>query len=216
MKNYSNYYDINTSEKITHDGLFLLERSLEGYAGYEVLINDDYTSKVLMYQKWDSNGEGKKVIGRIEDIERGNLINHDDEYWLVITKPEDNRIYRKAEVRLCSSDFPIEQIFEEIEVGTDMLGNPVFESTLIETKYSPCVVEMNTASVAIADDNKGINLLDNKIFITIPFIRSDNIKIDKTFIMYDLTYRIIRVDETKSINSIGIVSITGELTGGAE
>lgn len=214
MKDYSNYHDTDIKGKIERDGLFLLEQSLDGYGGYDVLINDLIETKVLMYQKYDSNGEAKKVIGRIEDIERGNLIKHGNEYWLVTTKPEDNNIYHKAEMRLCSSEFPIGYTDEQsILVGNDHLGNPVYETVKGETIYTPCVVEMNSASVAIADNNNAINLLDNKIIITIPFIKSDEIKINEQFMMYDLNYRIIRVDETKSIKGVGIVIITGELTG---
>ena len=213
MKYFNNYHRINTSDKIEHDSLYLLEKTLNGYAGYDVVINNTKQTKVLMYQRYDSDGESMKVIGRVEDIERGNLIEHDDNVWLVVTKPEDNRIYRKAQIHLCSTTFPIKDADQEVVVGYDRLNRPIYETIKGQIEYVPCLVEMNNASVAIADSNRPINNLDNKVVVTIPYRESPSIAHDATFHLYDMNYRIIRIDPSKSINGVGILRITGEMTG---
>ena len=216
MKDHSNYHKIDISQKIENDALFMLEKSLNGYGSYEVVINGEKTTKVLMYQGHDSDGEEMKVIGRIQDIERGNLLQYKNDIWLVITKPEFNRIYNKAEIRLCSTTFPVKDKDQEVLVGYDKLNRPIYETIKGAIIQVPCVVEMNTSSVAIAEANRPINNLDNKVVVTIPYRESPSIAHDEKFDLYGLSYRIIRIDPSKSTNGVGILLITGEATGKAE
>lgn len=198
------------AKKIEHDSLFLLNRSLNGYSAYDVKINYDKLAKVLMGQKWDADGEAMKVIGHIVDIERGNLIEHDDVYWLVVTKPEDNRVYRKAEVKLCSATFPVKLADKKVQIGIDVLGRPVYDIIVGEIIEIPCVVKMNDASTSIADTNNPVNLLDNQVMVTIPYKEAPSIKYNEKFELYNDVYRIIRIDPSSSINKVGILRITGE------
>ena len=216
MRDFSNYHRINVDKKIKHDSLFLLNRSLNGYSAYDVKINYDKLAKVLMNQKWDADGEGMKVIGHLVDIERGNLIEYSDEYWLVVTKPEDNRIYRKAEVRLCSATFPVKLEDKKIFIGYDNLGRPVYDIVAGEIVNVPCVVKMNDASTAIADVNEPVNLLANQVMVTIPYTEAPSIELNEQFNLYNETYRIIRIDPSSSINKVGILRITGEREGRAD
>lgn len=213
MKNFSNYHRIDVAKKIEHDSLFLLNRSLNGYSSYDVKINYDKLAKVLMSQKWDADGEAMKVIGHIVDIERGNLIEYNNEFWLVVTKPEDNRIYRKAEIRLCSATFPVKLEDKEILIGYDKLDRPVYEVKEGEIVQKPCVVKMNDASTAIADANEPVNLLANQVMVTIPYTEAPSIELNEQFDLYNETYRIIRIDPSSSINKVGILRITGEREG---
>jgi len=212
-KDYNNYHNNNTGDKITHDGLLLLNKSLDGYSSYEVLINYEKHAKIIMNQKWDADGEAMKVIGHIVDIERGNLIEYNNEYWLVVTKPEDNRIYRKAEVRLCSTSFPVKLEDKEMLIGYDKLNRPIYETIAGEITNLPCLVKMNDASTAIADVNEPVNLLDNQVMVTIPYTEAPSIALNEQFSLYNEIYRIIRIDPSSSINKIGILRITGKREG---
>lgn len=210
MRDFSNFHRIDVAKKIENDSLFLLERSLNGYSSYDVKINNDKFAKVLMNQKWDADGEAMKIIGHIVDIERGNLIEYNNEFWLVVTKPEDNRVYRKAEIRLCSAHFPIIVEGKKVLIGYDNLGRPVYdEGETIEVNV-PCVVKMNDASTAIASTNEPINTLDNQIKITIPYTEASSIQYNERFVIYGDIYRIIRIDPSDSINGVGVLHITGE------
>lgn len=210
IRDFSNYHKLDVSKKIEHDSLFLLNKSLNGFSSYDVVVNYDKPTKILMNQKWDADGEAVKVIGHIADIERGNLIEYNSDYWLVVTKPEDNRIYRKAEARLCSAEFPVKYADQKVEIGKDDLDRPVYDIIKGEVKMLPCVPKMNDASTSIADTNNPINLLDNQVMITIPYTEAPSIKYNEKFKLFNDTYRIIRIDPSKSINKVGVLRITGE------
>lgn len=217
MKDYSNYTKVNTAEKIKRDAEWMLESSLEGYASNECVIapngnfNLQFNTKVILSQKWDSDGEAMKIIGRINEIERGNYVVYDNETWLVMTKPEDNSIYRKAEIHLCSATFPLKENDVKTLIGKDNLGRPIYDIVQGSIENIPCVIKMNDASVSIAQTNQPINSLDNKIVVTIPYREAKSIVHDAVFEMYGMEYRIIRIDYSKSINGIGLLRITGEM-----
>ena len=216
MKDFSTYTGVNVKDKLKRDAEKMLEDSLQGYASHECIIapNGDMVKKfltdVIFFQKWDSDGEAMKVIGRIGEIERGSYILYNNETWLITTKPEDNGTYRKAEAKLCSTTFPIKENDKEIIVDFDEWGRPIVEVIAGGTVMMPCVPKMNDASTSIADVNEEINLLDNQIKITTPYRESPSIEHDKRFVVYNESYRIIRIDPSKSVNGVGLLSITGE------
>jgi hypothetical protein len=207
MKNYSNYHSVNLNEKLSHDGLLLLENSLNGFEGYDVRINNSINSAMLVYQKYDSESTIKKVIGRIEDIEIGNVLTIDETNWLIITYPEDNKIYRKAEIQLCNSNYPIKTNKTRVLKGHDGLGKPIYQESYAINKVTPCIVETKTSS---ADTNAQLSFPNNSILITVKYQTSDTLKENFEFNMYNDKYKVINVDYTKVINEKGIVKILAE------
>lgn len=215
MKDYSNFHNINTKAKIEHDATLMLEASLSGYAGKDVLINNTLETKLIINEKYDSDGEAYKIIGRLSDIERGNLIKSNEQYWLVISKPEDNGIYRKATMKLCNSTFPI-QTDETSILLTDDEGNPILDIyddeqfTVIggELINIPCIVE---TSYSTKDDNVQLPLPDNSIKVTIQYNNSSCIALNYEFEMYDETYKISHIDKSKVINGVGLLIITAKV-----
>lgn len=207
MKDYSNYHDADVNSKIERDGLLLLEQSLNGYAGQNVLINDSINTKVLMMQKYDSNGSTKKVIGRVEDIEIGNIIKCENENWLVITKPETNRIYHKADIQICNETFLLSGKDERIQNGVNEFGQPKWTIIKGETTPLPCIAQ---ATILSDDTNEAINMLEGQMLITIPFTEHDDITEGKDFTMYNAKYKIMGIDYTKSINKVGLLIIKGK------
>ena len=223
MRSFKGYTNVNTTEKIYRDATNMLEKSLNNpFVSSQCTIapngdmNNTFDTNVQIYQKWDSDGEAVKVIGRVNEIERGNYVYYDNQIWLVTTKPEDNGIYRKAEMQLCSAKFPIKENDKITVIGKDDLGRPIKEVTSGEIIMMPCVPKMNDASTAIAETNTAINKLANIITITIPYKEAPSIAHDEIFIMFNEQYRIIRIDPSKSIESIGILKITGERVGKEE
>lgn len=219
MRDYSGYTGVDTKAKLKRDADRMLEKSLQGYASMECIIapNGDFSKQfltdVIFFQKVDADGEAYKIIGRIGEIERGNYILYDNQTWLVVTKPEDNGTYRKADIYLCSSVLPLKENDKDIIVGLDEYGRPITETIAGEVAMMPCVPKLNDASTSIAESNKPINLLDNQILVTIPYRESISIAYDERFAMYNDTYRIIRIDYSKSINGIGIIKLLGERIG---
>jgi hypothetical protein len=207
MRDYSNYHNVDMKTKITHDGLHLLQRSLNGFEGYDVVINGQESTKVLIYQKWDSSSETKKVIGQISDIERGYLLEHDGMKWLITTLPEDNKIYRKAEMQLCNSTLPIQSGKTRVLKGYDKDGRPVYKEDYTVNKLEPCIAETKFPS---RDGNEQLPLPEGNINITLKYQVADNIQPNKQFSMYGNTYKITGVDYTKVINDKGIMIVSAE------
>ncbi|MFS0657359.1 hypothetical protein AB1L07_01875 [Niallia alba] len=205
MRDYSNYHNVNVNEKLREDGLFLLEHSLNGFESYEAFVNGSPTSvKVLIYQKYDSDSETKRVIGHISDIERGNILNINEQDWLVVTIPEDNKIYRKADMKICNSFFPAITDKTRVLIGRDDDGRPVYEE--IEQKvYVPCIVE---PSISINTDKVDQLLLPKgSIKISLKYAKYMNINSNDKFEMYANRYEIEDIDYSKVINEIGIMVI---------
>lgn len=220
MKDYRGYTGVNTKDKLIRDAEWMVEKSLcDPFASTETIVapNGDtskqFSTNIQVFQRYDANGKAVKVIGRIGEIERGNYLFFKDETWLVVTKPEDNGAFRKAEAELCTTSLPLKENDKEIIVGIDKLGRPIPKLIKGEVVLLPCVVKISDASRAIADVNQPINLLGNILYVTIPYRESVSIKYDEIFTMYGDQYRIIRIDQSDSINGIGILKITGERVG---
>jgi hypothetical protein len=206
MRDYRNYHNTNTNEKLSHDGLLLLEHSLSGFEGFDVTINETINSRVLIYQKHDADSETKQVIGQIADIERGNVLKQGDLHWLIITLPEDNKIYRKAEMKLCNSTFPIQMNKASVLVGTDEYGRPEFE-TVESTKQEPCIVEPRYFFKGMVDQ---MTNPQDSIAVTLKYQESDSLQENQEFDMYKSRYKITFIDYSRVINGKGVITVTGE------
>jgi hypothetical protein len=214
MKDYSNFYtNVTPNDKISHDGNLLLEHSLSGFEGYDVLINETINSRIMIYGTYGSDSESKSIIGRISDIERGNLLNVNGEDWLIVSYPEDNKVYRKAEIKLCNSTFPIQTdktsvLMRDAEGNpiTDRFGKPQYKVT--ETVVTtPCIV---TSRYAFSDSNEQITLPEGKMELMLKSQKSDYLVNGFEFEMYGEKYKILNIDRTKVINDKGILTLSCE------
>lgn len=203
MKDYSNYHQTNSTDKLTHDGLLLLERSLNGFEGYDALVNSTKNTKVMIYQKWDSDSETKKVIGHIADIERGSLLKVGNDTWLITTLPEDNKVYRKAEMKLCNATFPIQSNKTQILVDYDSEGRPIFQDSY-ETTSLPCVA---TDKLYVNNADEQLPLPEGKLLIIVQFKDFEMVKENYEFTMYNSAYKVTSIDYTKVVNNKGYITI---------
>lgn len=220
MEDYSHFHYFTEESKMLHDADLMVEKTLNSYQSYPVTLRVDSNeannieTRVILHQKWDANGLGYKIIGRDEEIERGYWFEWDNHKWIIDTKPEYNRVFRKATVSLCNEMFELREPDVTITDGKDEFNRP--KKKVIQkgsVTYVPCYTDMNNASVAIADSNKPINILGNIVTITLPYRESASIDYGQIFKLYGLEYKIIRIDPTQSINKVGILKITGELVG---
>ncbi|GLI82320.1 hypothetical protein ANABIO32_00060 [Rossellomorea marisflavi] len=212
MKDYSNYY-LDPNEKIMHDGNLMLEQSLNGFEGRSVRVNDQYDTQVMIYNKYGSSAESRSVIGKPTDVKRGNVYEYDNQSWLTISFPEDYRIYKKAEIRICNNLFPIKQ--DEIRVLLrDADGNPVLDgrgrpqyTTEIVLVTAPCIVE---SRYSFTRGEQQIALAEDRIEVVVGYVESENLKLDFEFKMYGDTYRVKNIDHSNVINGEGILIISAE------
>ena len=183
----------------------LLEHSLKGFESYEAFVDTSPTPiRVLIYQKYDSDSETKRVIGHISDIERGNILNINKQDWLVVTIPEDNKIYRKADMKICNSFFPAITDKTRVLIGRDDEGRPVYDE--IEQKLDiPCIVE---TSISVNTDKVDQLLLPKgTIKVSLKYAKYLNTNVNDKFEMYGSRYEIEDIDYSKVINEVGIMVI---------
>lgn len=208
MKDYKGYYQTNMNAKILHDGSHLLDRALDGFESYEAFINDNETpTRVLMYQKWDANHQTKKVLGKREDIELGNLLVIEDNTWLITTFPEDNKFYRKAEMQVCNATFPIKYNKTRVLIGHDYAGRPVYEDQIEEIRV-PCVVE--SQYTRRINNSIQFNIPEGRMRIMLPYQITENTTVNFEFEMHEQRYKIFDIDFSDVINEKGIMTIIAE------
>jgi hypothetical protein len=202
MKDYSNYHNTSINDKIAHDGKLIFEYGLDGYEGYNVQL-DGIDTKVLIYNSFsDKEGTSKYIIGRIEEIERGLTVKWNNENWMIMSKPDDNKIYRKAVIKLCNSNFPLPGTETKTKIGTDSSGRPVYDTVLSPPTLLPCIVE---STIYLPNDSQTIQLPNGKILVTIPHTVNDAIAENKEFEMYGERYKIVGIDRSQSVDGVGLM-----------
>ena len=215
MKDYSNYHNVDIKTKVEHDTNLIFEKSLNGFEGKDVTI-DTLLTKAIITSKYNSKfGELKYIFARKNEINRGSLVNYNNENWLVTSIPNDNGIFKKAEIQLCNSTFPIKTDETSILL-TDADGNPIldrfgdeqFIPSGGELISIPCIVETNYYN---KDNNVQLSLPDNSIKITIQYNNSSCIKLNYGFDMYGSKYKIAHIDYSKVINNVGLLIITAKV-----
>lgn len=194
-----------------------LEKGLKGYGSKSVIINNENDSKVLIRQRYDSDGGSYKIIGKREDILRGNIIKYNDDEWIITSKPEDNGYYNKAIMSYCNSRFVIKtEITNELLVDENdkpilnIYGDEQYEEISTDITV-PCFVEYTFYS---KDDNAQLPLVEGTIKVTIQYNPDVNVHLNYRFTMYELDYKVTNIDYSKVQNGRGAISFIGKVVSG--
>lgn len=209
MRDFSNYYNkTNLNEKIVNDGTEIFDIALrDGYESYDVEI-DNFPIRAVIYNKYNSNASSYYIMTKLNIHERGSIVNWKNQKWIVSTRPESNGVYIKSEMKLCNTFITLTGKTEQILIGTDpRTGKPIYKTIVTEPTKIPCVAEKTIYRNATDD---AINLPDGQLLITIPYMKHSDLTYNKEMIIYDEPYKIINMDDTQSIDGIGIRKITLE------
>ncbi|MBD1379213.1 hypothetical protein [Metabacillus arenae] len=209
MKDYSNYHNTDFKSKVIHDGNILFEQGLNGFDGYEVTVNE-VISRAIITSKFNSgDGTEKNIIGKVADIERGNviLVNETNENWIVISIPKDNNIYRKAVIKLCNSTFSLPGEKTKVLIGQDpRTGRPIYDEQVTQIEV-PCIVESQYSK---SSDVNQFKIPEGTLVISMKYQTSEELKIDYDFEMYGNKYKVANFDYTSVIDDKGIIKIIAE------
>lgn len=204
MKDFSNYHQTDMAEKINHDGNLLLEGALIGAGSSAVKINGIETRAVIT-KKYNSNGgNNQNIIGRQSEIIRGNLVEYQNEKWLITSLPSDNDVYRKAIITVCNNTLFLKNEPVKTQTGTDRFGRPEYDYVYPPDTPLPCIADN---SITTNESDQPIRLPNNQLQITIPYTEHPDIKEGKKFQMYGREYEINGIDETESIDKVGLMII---------
>lgn len=167
-----------------------LSQSPETYS-----VNVDGKSKDVIIQS-TSNYNERRVLFRENDLQWGDLIEFQNDKWLVTERPINNRIHDKSHIKLCNNALAFKEIVREI-IGRDPVGNPIYgDGEEVITEF-PCVAEsisdLNTRSTT----GEQINIPEGDMVLQITNTQDEKIEIGSTFEMYDNNYRISGIDRSK-------------------
>lgn len=188
---------INLFENNSDDFQYLLDN-----LGTDVEINGGLSRAVITNTPINQNYDDKK-IKTLQLIKRGDKVKYQDNVYLVISEINGTR-YGKYRGLMRRINFVI-QIHvgdQKTIVGYDDLGRPEYETTPIY-KNEECIIANQTAAI-----NGGqINLPNGNIDMT--FQDNDTtrkIKLNDTFTISGVTYKVIGFDKTK----VGLIIVKCE------
>lgn len=190
------------------DGQYMLKQMLiNGFESFPAVLNNLKQTRVVITSKYSSTGEIRTVIGDINEIKRGNLLLIENNHWLVTTLPDNNKIYHKAEVRLCNQTFKIETNRTSVIAGYNKLKEPQFKE-VIEYKDEPCVV---FSSYYSSNENSQLPQPEGRVTILLRYQVAPNLVLNHRFLISGTNYVITDIDDfTQVINGEGILRVVAE------
>ncbi|ARC67825.1 hypothetical protein B34_00382 [Bacillus licheniformis] len=207
MKDFKNYHQIDVNKKIEHDGKLIFQAGLKGFQSETVSIDEKESVTCLITSKF-SNGDGmtKYILGLPEDIYIGGVVNWDSQKWLITTFPSFNKIYKKAEIRLCNSSIQLTTNDKWIDSDkiSEVTGKPIKTKVPGEVIEIPCVFERSTS---INGTDLAVNLPDGQANITIPNINNDKIKIGLLLSFFGEDYLVNDIDYSKVYGDRGTIKL---------
>ncbi|MGG0308445.1 hypothetical protein ABEY43_06475 [Priestia megaterium] len=142
-------------------------------------------------------------------VKVGSFVDLSEERYLIVDVNMDvNEIYPFATSKLCNTSFELEGEITQVLVGNDpRTGRPIYETTESSPIVLDCIAEK---TVFRSSTDEAINLPEGQILITIPYIEHKSIAESQKIDLYNDTYQIIDVDDTESINKVGIRKLTAK------
>lgn len=202
VKDYSNFHNTDYKSKLLRNGEKVFDKTLKtSLEAFDVLINND-TFKIVIQST--SKYNERRILFKQDEIQWGDLVEFDNEKWIVIERPFDNQIHSKSKMKLCNSEMVFEEWIKEI-IGYDEMGNPIEGESELKIVPFPCSItsisNLNTKVIAGSE----INIPDGDMVVEIPYTTDELIKIGNDFKMFDESYRISGIDKSSTDGKSGIL-----------
>ncbi|MEK5007315.1 hypothetical protein MHI11_09125 [Bacillus sp. FSL K6-3312] len=204
MRNFKNYHKFNPNQKISFDGRGIFERGLEGFQGEEVFV-DGVSVKCLIQSK-SNDGLFRYILAKPDEIKLGSVVEWDFSNWLIVTQPYDNKIYKKAEMRLCNSSIKLSSGDIYVDTGkiNEITGKPIRKLVPGESIEIPCVFDR---TVSVNGSDQPINLPDGQAHITLPYSTNPQLKIGLKTQFYSEEFIVHDIDYSKVIDGVGTIKL---------
>lgn len=178
----------------------------------EVIVNDDVAPQYCIVSDVKTYFERKFLFLPDFNINNGDYIHYQNFTYLVTDRKISDE-FPEGIGELCNATFPLktESTFDYFRddqgniVYDDVSGEPITIPVEAKDINLPCVVENK---YRVSDKSEQMWVADNDITIILPY--HSEIKMGKTFEMYDDIYKIVNIDFTKVINNTGILTLRGE------
>lgn len=221
MKDYSNFHETSYRERAVSDGNFLFQYSLDNsLESYDITVNDEgIPRKAILYDKYDDNKK-LRILTEHDIVKIGNIItvaataNDKLERWMIVSYPERNPTYSKADMAMCNNSITVKtegtkQIKRDPVTGKpilDKFGNPQYETIAGVEKNLPCIVEMNNSTT----DGKQLVVPSNTVTVTVQYNKNLELKVNDTITLYGDTYKIRFSDKTDVLENEGLIKYIAE------
>ena len=165
--------NVNIFDFPQNDYLYLLSM-----AGDDIYINNGTMPKKALINNLPVNRQADiRTITTKEEIKRGDLINWDNEYWLIISEIGQKRYsYYKGIIQKCNYNIKFN-----------------FSGTI---KQFPCIADSKIFDI---ETNQYLSIPDGKIVVTLPNnADTDNITLGQRFISMKNAWKVSGIDRTKN------------------
>ena len=179
----------------------------------EILANSPETYNIELNGKPEQviiqttqDSETKKVLTVLGLLNRGDLILYDGSYWLVNSRPTDNKMNDSAIMRLCNSSISLTSSDELIDSGKidEVTGRPIKIKVPGEKVDIPCVLERTTSTIG---SELAINIPEGQAHVTIPFLKHEKLKKGLFLSFYVEEFRVDDIDYSKVYGDTGTIRL---------
>ncbi|KJE28855.1 putative ig domain-containing protein [Geobacillus kaustophilus] len=148
----------------------------------------------------------EKYIYTLSNIQRGNLILHNEKKYLIVSDITEGKLYKKALMRHCNYTIQI-QITEKRIIGYNDFGESIYETVVVGEINVSCIIDKYTFKI---DDFAPIRVSENQIIVTMQDNETNKSKftVNTTFEVMGETWKVIDVDMTRN----GLLILTCELS----
>ncbi|SFA52410.1 hypothetical protein SAMN05216169_103230 [Anoxybacillus pushchinoensis] len=161
----------------------------------ETVIIDNIQKKCIVQNAKIGDYEDKYIY-TLSNIQRGNLILHNEKNYLIVSDVTEGRQYNKAIMRKCTHTISIKiKEGEQILVGTTPWGEEIYETTDPIYDDFPCIVEQEKITI----DGGAIRTADTEILITLQHNEhTRKIKVNDVYNIAGYRYKVTHINYTKS------------------
>lgn len=204
MKDYSNYHNTNYTEKLLRDGIKTFKRSLKASPDAHVIIVNGEEKEVMVQST--SNYNERRILFKHDDIQWGDIIEHENEKWIVTERPYFNKIHDKSKIELCTANMEFTVETDGVIIDFDRRGNPIYSTEpSIETVLFPCAIESISNLNTKTTTGQQINIPEGDMVLTIPYTTDELIRITSEFKMFNDSYTISGIDKSKVHHDKGVL-----------
>lgn len=205
-KNRLKAYNMEDESNIEHIKNAIL-RAFKSNPGYEVIEYNGNNHDVHILDDGDIRRIGRKwLLCKPDDIdlEVGELFKWNGFNWIVASKDRNNKIQCRCLVRLCNTSIKLETGVEQVKIGEDDLGRPVYDE---ETVYNDtlCFAETELSINRGTESQDVVNLPEGRLRICIPYKEDHGVRQGNSFDIYGQKYEIKDVDYTNVVDGVGVI-----------
>ena len=175
--------------------------------GYSEITYNNEAHGVHILDDGDIRRVGRKwLLGRPDglDLDVGETFTWNNNEWIVASKDRETKIQCRCLVRLLNTDIKLQTGVEQVKIGEDHLGRPVYDET-IQYNETLCFAETELSINRGTGKDEVINLPEGRLRICIPYINTHGVSLGKKFNIYNDKYEIKDIDMTNIVDEKGVI-----------